>query len=130
MLDVPCGALQAALNGDPEFQLAARYWDASLRLGIGGAPLRVRIEQGRVAEIGPADPEEAVDLAIDGPEAAWEKLLAAVPRPFYQSVYAAAVHHELSLSGDPLSLYAYLAALTRLIDVLRAEVSGLASGAR
>jgi hypothetical protein len=128
MLDVPCVALRDALNDDGEFRQAARYWDASLRLGIGGAPLYVRIEAGRVALVRPAVPDDPADVAIDGPAEEWEQLLAPVPRPFYQSIHAAATHHAIELSGDPLHSYAYLAALTRLIDVMRAQMAVRGAG--
>ena len=121
-------ALRDALNSDFEFAHAARYWDASLRLGLGDAPLCVRIEGGRVVSVSPSKADDAVDVAIDGPTADWEALLAPVPRPFYQSVYAAAVHHEMALSGEPLDLYAYLAALNRMIDVMRERVAERAQG--
>ena len=116
-------ALKDALNEDAEFLLAARYWDASLRLGIGQAPLCVRIAQGRVAEVRASEDGDPVDVSIEASEAEWERLLASAPQPFYQSLYGASVHHEVSLGGDPEDLFAYLAALTRMIDVMRAEAA-------
>jgi hypothetical protein len=122
VVEVPRAALRDALNDDAEFRHAARYWDASLRLGIGGESLCVRIEDGRVADVRPSASGDPVSVAIDGPVAEWEKLLAPVPRPFYQSVYAAAIHHGIQFSGDPVDMYAYLGAVTRLVDVLREQV--------
>ena len=37
-----------------------------------------------------------------------------MPPPFYQSLYAATLHHGFTLSGDDTETYAYMAALTRL----------------
>jgi hypothetical protein len=121
-------ALKDALNEDAEFLLAARYWDASVRLGIGEAPLCVRIAQGRVAEVRASEGADPVDISIDGSEAEWQRLLASAPQPFYQSLYGASVHHDISLGGDSLDLFAYLGALTRMIDVMRAKAGiGLAA---
>lgn len=122
MILVESAALKEAWNADAEFQLAARYWDASLRLGIGDAPLCVQIAAGRVAEVRPSQTGDPVDLSIDGPDGEWERLLAPVPRPFYQSVYAASLHHGISVGGSPEDLFAYLAAVARMIDVLRTKV--------
>jgi len=109
----------AALNGDFEFRHAARYWDASIRLGIGEQALCVRIARGLVEEVRPWSPDDRIDVGIDASESEWRQLLAPVPRPFYQSLFAAAVHHDVALSGDPLDSYAYLGALTRMLEVMR-----------
>ncbi len=122
MIEIPCDSVRTALNADFEFRHAARYWDASVRLGIGDQPLCVRIVQGQVEEIRPWSPTDSLDLGIEAPTQEWEKLLAPVPRPFYQSLFAAATHHGVALSGDPLDSYAYMGALTRMLDVMRGHV--------
>jgi hypothetical protein len=122
VIQIPCDVVRAALNEDFEFRHAARYWDASVRLGVGDQPLCVRIVGGEVAEIRPWATADSLDVGIDAPAQEWEKLLAPVPRPFYQSLFAAAAHHEVVLSGDPMESYAYMAALTRMLDVIRGHV--------
>lgn len=122
MLDVPCDALRQALNDDPEFRYNARYWDASLRLGIGENRLCVRIANGHVEAIRPFGPDDSSDIGVDAATEEWEQLLAPVPRPFYQSLYAATLHHGFTLTGDDVETYAYMGALTRLLDVMRATV--------
>ena len=121
-MKLPCDAIRQALNDDFEFRHAARYLDASLRLGIGEQPLCVRIAQGHVEELRPWRSDDPADVAIDASTEAWEKLLAAEPRPFYQSLFAAAEHHGVSLSGDPLTSFVYMAALTRMLDVMREQL--------
>jgi hypothetical protein len=121
-MQIPCDVVRAALNADFEFRHAARYWDASVRLGVGDQPLCVRIVQGEVAEIRPWESADSLDVGIDAPAREWEKLLAPVPRPFYQSLFAATAHHEVVLSGDPMESYAYMGALTRMLDVIRGHV--------
>ncbi len=122
VLDVPCDALRRALNDDSEFRYSARYWDASLRLGIGEQRLCVRIANGKVDAIRPWEPDDTPDIGIDAATGEWEQLLAPVPRPFYQSLYAATLHHGFTLTGDDVESYAYMAALVRLLDVMRATV--------
>jgi len=122
MLQIPCDSVRAALNEDREFRHAARYWDASIRLGIGDRPLCVRIAQGLVEEMRPWSPADVSDLGIEASAQQWEELLAPVPRPFYQSVIGAATHHDVALSGDPTLMYAYMSAITRMLDVIRERV--------
>lgn len=122
MIEVPCDALRRALNDDAEFRYSARYWDASLRLGIGDERFCVRITNGGVDVIRPWEPDDSPDIGIDAAPGEWEQLLAPVPRPFYQSLYAATLHHGFTLTGDEVETYAYMAAVIRLIDVMRATV--------
>ncbi len=123
MIQISCDVVRATLNGDFEFRHAARYWDASVRLGIGDRPLCVRIVQGEVEAIRPWASSDSLDVGIDASTQEWEKLLAPVPRPFYQSLFAAATHHEVVLSGDPMHSYAYMGALTRMLDLIREHVA-------
>ena len=76
-----------------------------------------------VEEIRSWEPTDSVDVGIDAPTQEWEKLLAPVPRPFYQSLFAAAAHHGVVLSGDPMDSYAYMGALTRILDLMRSHVT-------
>ena len=122
MLAVPHDSLRQALNDDSEFRYCARYWDASLRLGIGEQPLCVRIANGRVEAIRPWASDDTADIGVDAATPEWEQLLAPAPRPFYQSLYAASLHHGFTLTGDDVESYAYMAAMVRLLDVMRASV--------
>ena len=111
-------------NADPEFQRHARFWTATLRFGVGDKRFRVRVENGRIASVERWLGGIAVDLAIDAPEADWQALLAATPQPFYQDLYAAAIHHGFRVAGDAEHYCAHYPALRRLIEIMR-----LAAGA-
>jgi hypothetical protein len=113
-------------NDDPEFRYAARFWNATLRLDVGDASFRVRIEDGRVAETGPCAREEACDVFVSASDADWRELLAPTPRPFYQDLYGAQIHHGVRLPQDPVVYAAYYPALRRLLHAL----SGCQEGAR
>ncbi len=123
VLAIPWDRVREVLNDDAEFRRAARYWDGSVRLGIGDAPFCLRLEQGRVEELRPWAVGDRSDVDITASEAEWERLLAPVPRPFYQSLAGAVMHHEVSLGGDVETSTVYTGALQRLLDVLRTHVT-------
>jgi hypothetical protein len=112
--------LAGRANADPEFRYAARFWNATLRLDVGAASFRVRIEDGRVAETAPCGGAEACDLFVSAPEADWRELLAPTPRPFYQDLYGAQIHHGVRLPEDPVVYAAYYPALRRLLRAMSA----------
>lgn len=106
-------------NADGEFRRHARFWTATLRLGVGKRRFRLRIESGAVAAFERWSGGISVDMAIDAPEADWRALLAPVPRPFYQDLYAAAIHHGFQVAGDASHYCAYYPALRRLLELMR-----------
>ena len=117
----------ALANADAEFAQLARFWTATVRLGVGGPGgkrFKLRIQDGRIATLERWLGGIAVDLAIDAPEADWRALLAATPRPFYQDLYAAAIHHGFQVAGDAEHYCAYYPALRRLIELMRAAAGG------
>lgn len=111
--------LPERINADPEFALAARFWDATLRLDVGSESRRLRFEGGALREVGPCEGEAACDVHISAPAREWERLLEPVPRPFYQDLFGAQLHHDIELNANPLDFAAYYPALRRLIQILR-----------
>jgi hypothetical protein len=107
-------ALLEAINSDPEFRIAARYWNGSFRLGMGPDEAYLfRVRDGRLVW----------DFEVSGPADGWRQLLSAVPPPFYQDVASAVLRHGFTLGGDVESFFAYHAALRRVIDVMRHATS-------
>jgi hypothetical protein len=119
--DARSRSLLAAVNEDPEFQLAARFWSGSFRLGMGPAEAYVfRIRDGRLVDVNLAPTSfDAWDFEIAGPAEGWTEILAPVPKPFYQDVASALLRHGFTLGGDVESYFAYHAALRRLVDLMR-----------
>ena len=115
------GCLKARANADPEFRLAARFWNAELALCDELAGQLVKIEDGRVRGLRPYAPGDACDVSISAPREEWDRFLAPVPRPFYQDLWGAWTRHGFELDGDLDSLYAYYPALRRMFDLLRAD---------
>ena len=120
MLLVPPAALQAHANADPEFQLAARYWHATLSLESPTHALRVTIEDGQVTACSEAAPGQPATVTVVAPEAGWAAFLAPVPRPFYQDLLGGCMqHHGFTVAGDLFALAAYYQATQRLFVLMR-----------
>ena len=106
-------------NADPEFRLAARHWTATLRLDVGDDSHALEIEDGEVKRIAAGDPSNDADVFIGASVAEWEELLAEIPRPFYQDLTAAMIHHGIRLPHDQERYAAYYPAMRRLVQILR-----------
>lgn len=115
------GELKDRVNADAEFRLAARLWDATLRLDVGDASHRLRFRDGSLAEVEPCAAEDPCDLFVGASEDAWRELLEPVPRPYYQDLFGAQLLHGIRLPGDPLAYAAYYPALRRLMQLLSAS---------
>jgi len=111
--------LAALANADGEFRLQARFWNASIRVDSGDESMRIAIGDGRVATIEPWGGRIASDLSIAATPEAWSEMLAPLPRPFYHDLAAAAVHHDVSFSGDVRHRCAYYPAVRRLVELMR-----------
>ncbi len=114
-------ALLDAINGDPEFRLAARYWNGSFRFSIGSGEAYVfRVRDGALVDLNPTPTVfDPWDFEIAGPAEGWSEIFAPVPRPFYQDVASAILRHGFTLGGDVESFFAYHAALRRVVAVMR-----------
>ena len=114
-------ALLAAVNADPEFRLAARFWNGSFRLSMGAEEAYLfRVRDGEIVHVNRQPTVfDAWDFEIAGPRDGWSEIFAQTPRPFYQDVASALFRHGFALGGDVESFFAYHAALRRLIAVLR-----------
>jgi hypothetical protein len=111
--------LAARANADGEFALHARFWNATVRLRIGERSYRLDVRDGAIARVKPWFGTIAADLAIEADESEWNELLAAMPRPFYQDLYAATVQHGFTVVGDTLNYCAYYPAVRRLVELMR-----------
>lgn len=107
-------------NDDGEFRLHARFWTAKVRIVHGSERTLLEMAAGEMRRAGPWDPADyGADLEIAAPAADWEALLDAVPRPFYQDLFAAQAHHGFRLNGADHHLCAYYPAVRRLVDLMR-----------
>ncbi|MEQ8485911.1 MAG: hypothetical protein RIB46_16250 [Pseudomonadales bacterium] len=107
-------------NDDGEFRLHARFWNARIRIGHGDGSTRLRLVDGALTDVGPWRPADfGADLTIGADPAAWDALLAPVPKPFYHDLWAASVHHGVQLIGDSHHRCAYYPAVRRLLELMR-----------
>lgn len=115
------GKLVDAINADPEFRLASRFWNGSFRLAMGDDEAYLfRVRDGSIVDVNAAPTVfDAWDFEVAGPADGWREMMAAVPRPFYQDPFAAVLRHGFRLGGDVESFFAYHAALRRVLDEMR-----------
>jgi hypothetical protein len=108
-------------NDDGEFRLHARFWNARVRITRGEEERTVlEIVAGEVRSAQPWNPADyGAELEIAAPAADWDALLQPLPKPFYQDVWAASVHHGFHLAGDRHHLCAYYPAVRRLMELMR-----------
>jgi len=113
--------LRAGANADPEFRLAARYWNATLSLESPTRALRVEIAEGQIADCREGEAGQSATITVVAPDDGWAQFLAPAPRPFYQDLLGGCVqHHGFTVAGDMLTLSAYYQATQRLFAVMRA----------
>jgi pimeloyl-ACP methyl ester carboxylesterase len=120
---ITSGEFAARCQADPEFRLAARYWDGSLRFDIGETTLALRLRNGE-ASAEPVNGDDAGVLRLSGPAEVWDHLLAATPPRFFNDIVpAGAFGFEPSLGlvrgGDDLLFWQYYPAVARAIELLR-----------
>jgi len=115
-------ALAQAVNGDAEFAIAARFWDAKLKFVIGESKYIVFIANGKITGID-ANPglmeDWDYDFHVSAPLEEWEKLLQPVPQPFYQALLPAVLLHGFDYGGDFETFCAYYRAISRMVEIMR-----------
>ena len=117
--------VRSRANGDGEFRMHARFWNSRIRLKIGDRRYQVVVDSGEIVSIERWYRGTACDLFIMAPERDWESMLEAVPRPFYQDLYPATLHHGFDVAGDIGHYCAYYPAIRRLIEVMREVHNGV-----
>ncbi|HTO09830.1 MAG TPA: hypothetical protein VMR86_22455 [Myxococcota bacterium] len=112
--------LSERVNRDGEFRQAARSWDATLRLDMGSASHKLSFRNGSLVAAVPCAADAACDLFVGASEEQWRELLAPVPRPYYQDLFAAHTAHGVRLPENRIAYAAYYPALRRLVQILSA----------
>ena len=107
------------LEADGEFRVAARHWNATLRLDLGADSHAIRFEEGHVVAVEPCASDHECDVFVSAPDQVWDRMLQVAPRPFYHDFFMAQLHHGVVMNPDLLDYAAYYPALRRLLEVLR-----------
>ena len=122
-LVLPVDTILSQLNEDAEFLLSARYWYCDIRFVVSNASYFMHIENGKVTNFQQGTQgHDPYQINISASEEVWEKMLEAIPAPFYHDWFAASAHHQLDFSGDLESAYAYYYALRRIKAVMSETV--------
>lgn len=112
--------LKIDLNSDPEFALNARLWEGRFKIRIGDASYVFHMHEGKVERIiDQPDMFTAFDFSISGPSGGWDELLSAAPKPFYQDLFSAWLHHGFTIEGDLEQFFGFHMALRRMIQIMR-----------
>src|ERR1700747_816060 len=74
MRGIDAAAFIAEVNSDPEFRLAARYWNAKVGLNFPPDNLILAFENGALIEAGPGDIVTA-DIRLTPSEGTWSRYL-------------------------------------------------------
>ena len=118
------GDLARRVNQDGEFRLASRFWNATLRLDLGPESQQLCFQEGQLQEIRGCEADADCEVHISAPLEDWERLLEPIPRPFYQDLFAAQLHHGFQMNAEPVDYAAYYPALRRLVEILRETREG------
>ena len=103
---------------DSEFKREMRYFDGSIRLGVGDDESHVLTFRDGVMTAGTGTAGTNAGIFVEGSEAQWAAMLEPLPRPFFQSLQSSAVRHGVKLSATDVT-FAYLPGLNRMMQLLR-----------
>ena len=118
-------ALRDLVNADGEFANVSRDMTLGLCLVAGTEETLLRFRDGKLAYVGRFVPlSEAIDVYVKAAPDFWTKLLSAAPPPRYQNLYAGVRFKTCEVAGDSELYFAYYAAITRLIEIMREQRSG------
>ena len=109
-----------AINSDPEFKLASRFFSKDILLIVGEAKCFVKLREGVVTEI-KLNPTfmSPWSFFIKGSAETWQKFLQPIPPPTFTDLYGCISRQHFELGGDIEAAFAHYWALTRMLDVLR-----------
>jgi hypothetical protein len=119
MRDIPWQRVIESANRDGEFRIAARLWNATLRLDVGDRSVELAVSDGEIVAVRPCERTNRCDASISGPAEEWDELLARVPRPLHQDLFGGITLGRFQLEGDAEAFYAYYPAVRRLVDLAR-----------
>jgi len=112
--------LRERINQDGAFRQVSQDMTLNMALETDGVTRLVTFRDGTLTSIRPfVTVTEPVDLTIRGDTTFWRNLLSPVPPPRFQNLYAGVRAETCHVSGNAELYWAYVAALTRLFDVMR-----------
>ncbi|HLY38719.1 MAG TPA: hypothetical protein VKU61_11835 [Candidatus Binatia bacterium] len=119
MRDIPWQHVIEQANRDGEFRIAARLWNATLRLDVGERSVELAVSDGAIVSAAPCGRTNRCVASVSGAAEEWDELLARVPRPLHQDLFGGITLGRFQLEGDVEAFYAYYPAVRRLVDLVR-----------
>lgn len=109
---------------DPEFSREMRFFTGSLKLESGDKATVAVFEDGKLVSVSSENvPDSDCTIVVRGTQDHWDRLLEVKPKPFYQCLQTTTVKHGMYMSTTN-ETFAYLPALNRLTQLLRASANG------
>ncbi|MEN0139653.1 MAG: hypothetical protein AAGC80_31175 [Rhodococcus sp. (in: high G+C Gram-positive bacteria)] len=113
-------AFEKVAKADPEFTREIRYFDGQIELKSDDESYVLEITDGVLDRARRGDAEsDRRQIRVSGSGDLWDAMLEEMPRPFHHSLQSCAVKHGLQISDNNVT-YAYLPALNRMMQILRA----------
>lgn len=116
-------AFRRRLQDDAELVLGAKFLDGAIRLRMGERAWIVSFRDGKLTELREATVFDSCFFDVSAPESEWREFLKPVPRPFYHHIFPAVLCHGFDWGGDLEKAFAYMPALNRMFDILRASAN-------
>ncbi len=109
-----------AINKDPEFKLASRFFSKDILLVVGDWKCIIKVREGVITEM-KLNPTfmNSWSFFIKGSTETWQKFLQPIPPPFFTDLYGCISRQNFELGGDIEAAFAHYWALTRMLDILR-----------
>ncbi len=127
LLDVASAeTLRQTINQDSEFRLVSRDMALHLCIEIGADKRLFRFLGGQLLSIAkPVAMSEPIDVTLRGAPDFWTRLLSEKPPQGYQNLYAGVRFKTCEMSGNAELYFAYFAAITRMVDLMREQQTGV-----
>ncbi len=117
-----------AINADPEFKLASRFFSKDILLVVGDSRCIIKMRDGVVSEIRLNSTfMNPWSFFIKGSAETWQKFLHPIPPPTFTDLYGCISRQHFELGGDIEVAFAHYWALTRMLDILREVENELVS---
>jgi hypothetical protein len=112
--------IKDAINADPEFSLAARYFSSDVLFAFGNANAILKVRDGVVTEI-LLNPTfmDSWHFSIEASAEAWEKFLQPTPPPLHNALFPAMIRQIFRVGGDLEKAFAHFWPVTRMMDIMR-----------
>lgn len=127
MADVDIASTITSGMSDPEFSREMRFFTGAMKIGVGDRMTVATFDDGKLVGVVDQDvPDDQCKIVVRGTQDHWDHLLAEKPVPFYQCLQTTTVKHGMYMSTTN-ETFAYLPALNRLTQLLRAAANGKAA---